>query len=408
MKGASKGGGRNNEGSGSATQGDGKIKSPISTRSGRRLSSTGSAGPSPAMKTPTKQSPTPRTPGSQGPHASQRLTPSSGSKVVTGSVSKVTPGRKVTPTRATRSNPAIGSRGSVLDKLRANREKQERLKEEQKTQAKLDSSVLSSPEPMMSTTDSEMTETSSELMDNMNEVTGEDEKEESKLAESGEDESDEAAKITSVDNNGMEVACGTDSVDLQVSGEVKDPEAGGDVLEAEDVDSDDLKTTGEKCDEDETVDKVKKKGNTLDQQQDMQKTVFKSIEMEAVDVKVKTNTEIVKSASKSLEKEVLVSGLNAGVSAESVVTVKTRNVSAKMEPKSSRSSVSNQSDGVTSIKSVTSVKSEPNSLDSATPKIPGIRTRLKTGSIHMNGTTTISVSKEKAEQENIMKQIAAK
>ena len=35
----------------------------------------------------------------------------------------------------------------------------------------------------------------------------------------------------------------------------------------------------------------------------------------------------------------------------------------------------------------------------------GIRTRLSTGSIHMNGTMTISTAKERAEQENILKQI---
>lgn len=274
---------------------------------------------------------------------------------------------------------------------------------------------MSLPEPARSTADSEETgetiETeSSEPGDNLNEVTGEAEEEDSKLGESGEDDCKEDAKITSVDNDGMDDACGFDSVDLQGSGQVKEPETGGDVLETKDADSDDLKTAGEKFEEDKTDEKVKTKGYKPGQQQKVQKTVSKSLEMEAVGAEDKTNTDtFVKGASKILEKEVLLSALNSGVSPESVVTVKTRNISVKLEPKSSRSSVSNLSDGESSVKSLTSVKSEPISVDFATtPKIPGIRTRLKTGSIHMNGTTTISVSKEKAEQENIMKQIAAK
>lgn len=49
---------------------------------------------------------------------------------------------------------------------------------------------------------------------------------------------------------------------------------------------------------------------------------------------------------------------------------------------------------------------KPQNSDGSATKAQGIRTRLSTGSIQMNGTMTISAAKEKQEMEQILKQIS--
>ncbi|WAR17814.1 PKCB1-like protein [Mya arenaria] len=356
--------------------------SPISTRSGRRLS-TGSAGPSPVGS----RSSTP----SQSP--STRAAAALGSKVVTPGVTL-----KATPSRSKRSTPGSApgsaSRGSVLDKLRANREK---LEKQGKAVNSKEKESKGKKDTKSNTT--ELEETGKE--EDKHVIEAKDEVDTGKIIIVAESNKLSAEK-TSTEQEGDENEDKENDLDAEqdITDKVEDVIDGS--TDGKDEKTDNCKTIEKESVSEETSKEAENDGNIVIE-------VTDSIDISSEDTDTESEYEL-DGTKKTPDKQPEHDGSKRGserrrhekVSGKlDTVEVKASELDIEKRGQSeTKSSVDSKAGSKTPI----TMKTEPDTKG-ATPGSAGIRTRLKSGSIQMNGTMTISAAKEKADMENIVKQI---